>query len=152
MDCYYGSWCVQLLLKLWFHQSARVLYRVEYHMYGHLSSLRRAHWPACRQCTLILRRTTGTLNTQREDRVTLEYYMAFPVTHILSEEHVKSSSSIYQQLELAVARSSAASAQAVCSCNLPPLNKSLSLAPLLLLKWARRRSRSTLLVNSHCDE
>jgi hypothetical protein len=37
---------------------------------------------------------------------------------ILSDDHMKSSSSIYQQLELALARSSAASAQAACSCKL----------------------------------
>ncbi len=43
---------------------------------------------------------------------------------ILSSGHVKSARSIYQQLELAVARSSIASAQAAFSFKLPSLNKS----------------------------
>ncbi len=43
---------------------------------------------------------------------------------ILSNDHVKSARSIYQQLELAVARSSMASAQAAFSFKLPSLTKS----------------------------
>ncbi len=52
--------------------------------------------------------------------------------------------SIYQQLESSVARSSAASAQAACSWKLRSLNKTWPPAPLLLQRWARRRSGSTL--------
>jgi hypothetical protein len=52
--------------------------------------------------------------------------LALHTIHISSDDHVKSASSISKQLELAVhvARSSAASAPAACSCKLQPLNKS----------------------------
>jgi hypothetical protein len=45
----------------------------------------------------------------RESWDTLEYWLCMPLTS-LSDDHVKSASSIYQQLELAVAHSSSASA------------------------------------------
>jgi len=52
--------------------------------------------------------------------------------------------SIDQQLELAVASSSAASFQAACFCKLSSLNKAWPPAPLQMLRWARHRSESTL--------
>jgi hypothetical protein len=55
--------------------------------------------------------------------------------HSLSDDHVKSASSIYQQLDLAVVGSSEVSAQAACSCKLPSINKSWPPAPLLLLRF-----------------
>ncbi len=48
----------------------------------------------------------------------LEYALAQHAMHDLSDDHVKSASPVYYQIEITVAHSFAASAQAAFSCKL----------------------------------
>ncbi len=80
-------------------------------------------------------RTNVAVNT-REKAWALGTLMALHAIHKFSD---------YQKLEWPVFRSSAAPAQAACSCKLPSRNKSRPLTHLLLLWWTRCRSGSILL-------
>jgi hypothetical protein len=66
--------------------------------------------------------------------------------HNLNDDHMKSASSISQQLDLAVAHISAAPAQAACSCKLPSLNKSWQPHPSPPAKMSKTPIRVDLLV------
>jgi hypothetical protein len=70
----------------------------------------------------------------------------------LNDDHVRSASSSYQPLELAVSRSKAASALAAYSFTLPSLNKSWPTAPSHPSKVSKKPVRVNPLAYSLCDE
>jgi hypothetical protein len=132
------NWSVRLLLKLLFHQSAWVLLcRVQFWVYSPpVLSHKGSVDPACYHCTLFVLLFYNSVNTREK-----EWYPRVLDPHNLS---LKSSVSIYQQLELALTLRLAVHAQAARSCKLPSQNKPCPPAALLPLRWERCRLGSTL--------